>query len=52
MEETTEKVKIVYTKMIKDGYRNVTMFRFDEYTEEIPEGYYGWNWISERKINL
>lgn len=38
-------------EMNREGYKNITLFRFDKWYDEEPEGYYSWDWILYRKVN-
>lgn len=47
--EDLEDAKLQLDSMVKSGYKNVTIFEYDEDT--LPE-YVSWNFILERKIDL
>lgn len=47
-----EEVKKECIRLIQSGCINVTVFQYDKEYEEEPEGYFGWNWISPRKIEI
>lgn len=49
---TIEEVKKEYIRLVQSGCNNVTVFQYDEEYEEEPEGYFGWNFISPRKIKV
>ena len=37
--------------MSREGYKNITLFRFDKWYDEEPGGYYSWDWILQRKTD-
>lgn len=50
--DTIHHVKDEIMELIHSGCENITVFRYDKWYDEEPEGYLDWNWIIQRKVEI
>lgn len=50
--DSIQDVKNEISELKIDGCKKIIVFRYDKWYDEEPEGYFDWNWIIQRKIEI